>query len=764
MHLSLEKFPEWKIGHIDPELYTVQRCFEVTRQDVYSFLTTDVAQAFQCIFDFDTIHHRIHVYQENSMGEDTNIFVSYHKLLKNTNISSSIDDIKTCLTFLGADDLNLREVNDRIYNLDYFHDLDYMSKGLYDAYTLWAKKWKDKVTPYENLVTQYQSYYNQIHFLQSEKMPDHPESTNWSEYGLNPLKEKLASYEQKQSVMIKLGQGESTHKDYQTLYLPCYHTIQAIKAQIVTVENQIIDLQKAQSHIARQMDSMISSISMQNHFTEQQLDELSKFIREDELSSSNFVVTDTMTDSERMDLLHEMLQFGREELAKVSQPALQFSCNMNNLFVIPEFDLISDQFEVGNYIHICLRDDYIIRARLLEMDLNLYDESDFHVTFGNIAKSKKSKIYEDITKALELSNSVAASVSFHSSNWNQANKTATDLNQMLADGLLSAGQSLNTAKADVQMNDNGLFISNTQESKYSGDRIFIGGGKILFSDDNLKTVRTALGRVQYTKKGITYDDFGLLAQFVISAYVAGSTIEGNEILGGTITGTDFNNGNETFHVDSSGHLFASSAEIKGKIQADSGSLGGAHGFKIQSGKLYSGSKSSFTSANPGVYVGTDGISLGQNSTFRVDSSGTANGTYGNFNNGFAADTSFGLSGGALNHFDTLVCRNITAETIRATNVLSDYVTANTIAANYATIAGLNAANGRIDNLSSSSIHVNRLRAGSVNGHHVDWQAITVCYDVEVEKGTITNTNGSSRSVVTSVTPSYFNAYIMCSKW
>lgn len=142
MHLSLEKFPEWKIGHIDPELYTVQRCFEVTRQDVYSFLTTDVAQAFHCIFDFDTIHHRIHVYQENSMGEDTNIFVSYHKLLKNTNISSSIDDIKTCLTVLGADDLNLREVNmgyDRIYNLDYFHDLDYMSKGLYDAYTLWAK-------------------------------------------------------------------------------------------------------------------------------------------------------------------------------------------------------------------------------------------------------------------------------------------------------------------------------------------------------------------------------------------------------------------------------------------------------------------------------------------------------------------------------------------------------------------------------------------------------------------------------------------------
>lgn len=843
LHLTLEKFPEWKIGHVDNELYTVQRCFEITRQDVYSFLTTDVSQAFQCIFVFDTWNHRIHVYKEDSMGEDTSIFVSYHNLLKNSNISSSMDDIKTCLTVLGADDLNLREVNmgyDRIYNLDYFHSFDYMSKELYDAYALWKNKWNTTVSLYENLVTQYQNYYNQIHFLQSEKIPSNPDSTNWSEYGWNPLKEKLSSYEKKLAVMIKLGQGESTHKDYNTLYLPCYNTIQSMKAQMVRVENQIKDLQQKQSHIGKQMDSIVSSLSMQTNFTEQQLQELSKFIREEELSSSNFVVTDTMTDSERMDMLHEMLQFGREELAKVSQPALQFSCNMNNIFAIPEFDGISDKFKVGNYIHICLRDDFIIKARLLEMEINLYDESDFQVTFGNIAKSKKSKIYEDVTKALELSNSVATSVSFNSSNWNQANKKATDINQMLADGLLSAGNSIYTTKSDVEIDDNGILIRNTQESKYSGDRIFIGGGKILFSDDDLKTIKTALGRVKYTKKGVTYDDFGLLAQFVLAGYMAGSTIEGNEIIGGTITGTDFNNGNGTFHVDSNGNLTASSATVKGELKADTGYIGGSNGFTIQSGKLYSGSKSSFSSANAGVYIGTDGISLGKNSPFKVDSSGkliathgtiggwtlssnmltangieicstgylratnsnwrinadgsasfknvfvsgvqygssfgnisyTTNGTHGNFNNGFSANKSFGLSGGALNNFDTLVCRNITAENIRATNVLAgyitasevaaNYITAGAVAANYATIDRLNAANARITNLSSASIHVNRLKAGSVNGHQVDWQYISVCYDIEVHSSYHT-IGGKTVNVVTGIDPKYYNVYLMCAK-
>lgn len=39
LHLVLEKCPDWTLGHIDTSLMTMERCFEVTRQDVYSFLT-----------------------------------------------------------------------------------------------------------------------------------------------------------------------------------------------------------------------------------------------------------------------------------------------------------------------------------------------------------------------------------------------------------------------------------------------------------------------------------------------------------------------------------------------------------------------------------------------------------------------------------------------------------------------------------------------------------------------------------------------------
>lgn len=867
LHLALEKFPDWTIGHIDNELYTVQRCFEITRQDVYSFLKEDVSKAFQCIFIFDTLNHRINVYKESNVGDDTNIYISYNNLLKSTNISSSTDDIKTCLTVIGADDLSIREVNmgyDRIYNLEYFHDLKYMSKNLYDVYEKWKKKWNDNVTTYENLVVQYQDFYKQIYYLESEKMPLVSNSTNWSEYGLNPLKEQLASYEQKQAVMIKAGQGVSSHKDYNSIYLPCYNAIQAIKSQIIKVKTQIEEIKNRQDNVGEQMNAVISSISMQNNFTENQLKELSKWIREDELSSSNFIVTGTMTDSERMDMLHEMLKFGKEELSKISQPTLQFSCDMANIFAISEFNDISDKFEVGNYIHISLRDDYIIKARMLTLEMNYYDESDFSVTFGNIMKLKKNKIYQDVTNALNIASKTAISVSFNSSNWNQANKDTSTINKMLADGLLAAGQSLQNSKSDVLIDDRGILVSNTPESKYPNDRIFIGNSNILFSDDNLKTIKTALGRVQYTKKGVTYNDFGLLAQFVIAGYIAGSVIEGDEIIGGTITGTDFNNGNGTFHVDKNGHLVASSATVKGEIKADTGYIGGSNGFTIKEGKIYSGTKDSFSSNNAGIYLGTDGISLGKNNPFHVNSDGyfvstsgkiagfnittnylangttslagannsvylgtdgislgttfkvtkagaitstsgsiggwtisanklsaagidisntgyimatngnwrinadgsatfknvfitgvqrnstfgnisfTDKGTYGNFNNGFNAGTSFGLNGGALTNFNSLVVKNITAENIRATNVLADYIKASTVSANYATIDSLNAATARIGSIESNYVKTSQLNAVSARINNLTSDTGTV-YDLFCSTLTAVNIRGGVQS-------------------
>lgn len=65
-----------------------------------------------------------------------------------------------------------------------------------------------------------------------------------------------------------------------------------------------------------------------------------------------------------------------------------------------------------------------------------------------------------------------------------------------------------------------------------------------------------------------------------------------------------------FGVTKNGDVYASNINATGVINADTGSFGGSSGFTIASGAMYSNSKSSTTSTNDGVYIGTSGIYLG----------------------------------------------------------------------------------------------------------------------------------------------------------
>lgn len=627
LDLVLEKCPDWEVGHIDTALIEKERCFEIDRQDVYNTLVNDIAEAFECVFLFDTVNQIINVYEEKNVGKDTDIFVSYDNLLKSTDISSSVEDIKTCLTVTGADDLNLREIyigNDRIYNLEYFNSLEFMSQKLYDEYNAWIKKTEQYEEEYEALILENQKLYDDIYEAQTYRMPQPTEnSEDWTKYSLTLLQSKLTDYEGVQATMIKQGQGDPEHADYQDLYLPCYNNIQAIKTQIEVITAEIQSLQDKQNVLSEKMAIIYNETSMVNNLSTESLKELSKFIREDELSSDNFVTTDAMTDSERIEMLQEMLKYAREELSKVAQPTLKFKSDIVNLFNIPEFKELSVDFEEGNYIHIVIRDDYIIKARILTMDVDWFTPENFNVTFSNVMKVKGSKLLTSVNKALDMAQSVSTSVSMNASSWNKANKESSDIMDMLANGLIAAGQSISTSVSDVVVDDRGIFVSNIPDSKHSQDRVFIGGSQILFSDDDWKTVQTGLGRMTYEKSGKEYEAFGLLARFVISGYIAGSTIEGNEIIGstiagGTITGTEFNNGNGTFSVSKDGKLVASSATVTGVIKANEGYIGGTNGFTIKNGKLYSGSKSTFSSTADGIYLGTDGIALGKNFSVSKD--------------------------------------------------------------------------------------------------------------------------------------------------
>ena len=64
--------------------------FDVDSQDLYSFLTQDVAKFFKCIFEFDFDKMQINAYHPENYGKDTNVNISFRNFQKSNNIK--IDD------------------------------------------------------------------------------------------------------------------------------------------------------------------------------------------------------------------------------------------------------------------------------------------------------------------------------------------------------------------------------------------------------------------------------------------------------------------------------------------------------------------------------------------------------------------------------------------------------------------------------------------------------------------------------------------------
>ena len=147
LHLVLEKIPDWKIGNVDVNLWRKERKFEVDRTDVYSFLTQDVTDTFNCVVSWNTLTKTIDFYEEADDGLtednyvatrwDTDVYISKENLANEINIKVSGDNIKTQLKVYGGEDLSISEVNigkNYLLNLDYYHNEDWMEPDLIEAY------------------------------------------------------------------------------------------------------------------------------------------------------------------------------------------------------------------------------------------------------------------------------------------------------------------------------------------------------------------------------------------------------------------------------------------------------------------------------------------------------------------------------------------------------------------------------------------------------------------------------------------------------
>lgn len=341
----------------------------------------------------------------------------------------------------------------------------------------------------------------------------------WRQVGRTPLKTLYYEpYKKIQITNMEAGWSQKDNENY-GYYYPVVLLLDSIE-QAITQRDETISEYEEQYRTIQQKNIEISNdLLMENNFTEGQLIRLSAFLREDELHIDDIVETSLDTLADSFKIKQDAMEAGRIELQKLCQPQLQFSMTMANIYALPEFEPIIDQFQLGNVIKVGLRRDYIKQSRLLQVDINFDDFSDFSCEFGELTNLRtQSDIHADLlSKAIQAGKSVAENSSY----WTKGSDQANSIDLRLQEGLLNSIEALKAIDGtqNAYMDKWGIHLEvvNPDTGEVGDKRIWMVNNQIVFTDDGFKTSKSVLG--EFTVDGITY--YGLCRDKIESGFVEG---------------------------------------------------------------------------------------------------------------------------------------------------------------------------------------------------------------------------------------------------
>lgn len=347
----------------------------------------------------------------------------------------------------------------------------------------------------------------------------------WDGYGLNNLRNYEASYKEVQTAQTSNDMSDPTNNMYYQ-YHANFMMLDSCQKAIVSREAAIAAVNSDLDIVNAEIAKIVEAVSMNNNFTQEDIIRLAPFLREDEYNDDNFVITDVDTDKEILEVKTELLNAGAVELHKISQPQLSFSTSIANVFALDEFAPIVHQFQLGNMIQIEIRQGYIKKSRLMEVQINFHDLSDFKVTFGDLLSIRdEADIHADL-----LSNAISAgkSVAKNSYNWQKGSTTANSLQTALSQGLLDSATEIKAMDGSqaTTIDKYGIHLKKVNENgEIDPEQGWIVSNKFLYTDDNWKTTKAVFGKYKYNGE----DRFGILAEALIGGYVQGTEIEGGSL-------------------------------------------------------------------------------------------------------------------------------------------------------------------------------------------------------------------------------------------
>jgi hypothetical protein len=285
MGIIMSYLPSWSIGQIDSDLTGKYRTFSIDNANLYNFIKSDVQQTFGCIFDFDTYNRKVNVKSVSSFTATSPVYISLDNLASDIKIEEDTENIFTCLDVNGADGVDIRSVNplgtNKVYNLDYFMNTGHFEPDMVTKWNAWKLSFASKQAEYYNT---------------SVERALKTSAVLTEEAALTVLVgRELASLENLQAVYIEnlatLSTSSSDYAEFQLKLSDTNMKIAAKKVEITNQRNLILQLENEKDLLTNALITIQISASFANFFTADELIILDRYIKEDSIEDSSFVIS-----------------------------------------------------------------------------------------------------------------------------------------------------------------------------------------------------------------------------------------------------------------------------------------------------------------------------------------------------------------------------------------------------------------------------------------------------------------------------------------
>lgn len=622
LHRVLNVAPSWSVGHVDATLANKQRSFDEDDIDIYSFLTGDVSEAFNCLFVFDTFNMTINAYDLDDYGEDTNIYISMDNLAQSMTESIDENSIITCYRVNGGDGIYINEVNpnstNKIYNFEYY--LPEMEESIQNKVKLYNEKYQSLKPQYEEIMKHLGDQIGVIQELET-RLPDSLDSKDWTKYGLDFLDSKVKSFKNIDEVYCAQGMNKPDSFNY-NLYQQNLEDLNNVTAEYNKRKSEVDSATEVYNFIIAERNAVQSQLDMDKWFTKDEWKTLDSYVVEETYSNDNYITTDNTTDTERFDIERQLFDVAWKDLSKKCRPQYQYSSTLSNVLTIPQFKGFLKYFQLGNFIRMATDYDTVIKLRLISFTVDYNDTSKIDVTFSDAIRVHD--IYEDASSIQAQANSAAMSFQFNKDQYDKSVNQSNFVEEMRKYGLDVAN--IPVKNQHQSWDETGMWFRqwNEQKNDFDPEQIKIINNQIVFSDDGFQSAKMAIGKIPIDKNGNTvyavnaeailgklflgeyltlqnnsgtykFDDAGFIAksgnnsvriqpnqseelfsiykgnnkQFYVDSdgnvHFMGDLTGSSGIFSGQLKGGSINLGNGTFTVDKDGNLTANKGTFSGDL-------------------------------------------------------------------------------------------------------------------------------------------------------------------------------------------------------